>query len=68
MEEYTLNVSAIASNMDITIGELADLAGIKRDHLYEVSAGRAKMTADDMLKLSKASGVPPQNIRFDPKK
>lgn len=67
MEEYTLSVKAIASNMDITIGELADLAGIDRNHLYEVSAGRATMTATDILELSKVAGLPPQNIRVKPK-
>ena len=67
MEEYTLSVKAIAANMGLTIGELADNAGIDQNHLYEVSAGRAKMTADDILKLSKISGLPQQNIRVDQK-
>lgn len=67
MEEYTLNVQAIAKNMDLTIGELAEQAGINRDHLYDVSAGRIRMTADDLLKLAKVSGLPPQNIRCDQK-
>ena len=40
MEEYTLSVKAIAANMGLTIGELADEAGIDKNHLYEVSAGR----------------------------
>ncbi len=67
MEDYTLSVKAIAANMSMTIGELADNAGIDQNHLYEVSAGRAKMTADDILKLAKISGLPPQNIRVDQK-
>jgi plasmid maintenance system antidote protein VapI len=67
MEEYTLNVQAIAKNMGMTIGELADIANINKDHLYDVSAGRTKMTADDLLKLAKVSGLPPQNIRFEQK-
>ena len=53
--------------MDLTIGELAEQAGINRDHLYDVSAGRTRMTADDLLKLAKVSGLPPQNIRCDQK-
>jgi plasmid maintenance system antidote protein VapI len=65
MEEYTLSVKAIAANMGLTIGELADEAGIDKNHLYEVSAGRTKMTADDILKLSKASGLPTTNIRIE---
>ena len=63
MEEYTLSIKAIAVNMSMTIGELADSAGIERNHLYEVSAGRAKMTADDLLRISKATNIPPTNIR-----
>lgn len=65
MEEYTLSVKAIAANMGLTIGELADEAGIDKNHLYEVSAGRTKMTADDILKLSKVSGLPTTNIRIE---
>lgn len=67
MEEYTLSIKAIAANMGVTIGELADNAGIDPNHLYEVSAGRAKMTADDILKLANISGLPPKNIRVDQK-
>ena len=63
MEEYILSIKAIAANMNMTIGELADCAGIERNHLYEVTAGRVKMTADDLLRISKASNVPPTNIR-----
>ena len=63
MEEYTLTVKAIAANMNITIGELAERAGIDSNHLYEVSAGRAKMTATDILKLAETAGLPAKNIR-----
>lgn len=62
MEDYTLTVKAIAVNMGLTIGNLADVCGIERNHLYEVSAGRAKMTADDILRIAKAAGIEPKNV------
>lgn len=63
MEDYTISIKAIAVNKGMTIGELAELAGIERNHLYDVSSGRTKMTADDLLRLSKATDIPPANIR-----
>ena len=62
MDEYTLTVKAIAANMDVTIGELAEKAGIDPSHLYDVSSGRVRMTAEDILKLSAVSGLSPKNI------
>jgi len=65
MEKYKVNVKAMAANLDISIGELAEKAGINANHLYDVSAGRSKMTADDLIKLSAATGVPMENIVVD---
>ena len=62
MEELKLTVRALAAQMKTSIEELAKLAGIEYNHLRMVSAGRVKMTADDLIKLSKACGVPPENI------
>lgn len=62
MEDYKLTVKAIAANLNIPIEELAERCGISPSHLKNVSSGRAKMTADDILKLSDYTGIPPQNI------
>ena len=62
MEDYKLNIKAIAANMNIPIEELAERCGINSSHLKNVSAGRAKMTADDILKLSDYTGIPAKNI------
>jgi len=65
MEKYKVNVKAMAANLNISVGELAKKAGINPNHLYEVSAGRSKMTADDLIKLSAATGVPAENIAIE---
>ena len=62
MEDYKLTVKALAANLNIPIEELAVQSGINPTHLKNVSAGRAKMTADDVLKLSEFTGVPARNI------
>jgi plasmid maintenance system antidote protein VapI len=48
----------LGTNMD----DLAERAGIGVDHLKNVSSGRAKMTADDIVKLSAVTGIPVENI------
>lgn len=62
MDKYKANIKSMAANLNISIGELAEKAGINVNHLYDVSAGRSKMTADDLIKLSAATGVPMENI------
>lgn len=62
MNEYTVNVRGIAANMKISIEELAKRCDINPNHLKQVSAGNVKMTAEDLKKLSKISGVPADNI------
>lgn len=62
MEDLKLSVRALAAQLKISIEELAKLAGIEYNHLRMVSAGRVKMTADYLIKLSKVCGVPPENI------
>lgn len=65
MENVTLNIKAIASMMNMSIKELAERTDIDYGHLKQVSAGRVKMTAYDLKKLSEVSGVPTDNIRID---
>lgn len=62
MKNITLNVRALAANKKISIEELADLCGIERSHLKQVSAGNVAMTAFDLKALSKCTGVPADNI------
>lgn len=62
MEDYKINVRALAANLRITIEELAVQSGINPNHLKQVSAGNVKMTADDLHKLAEFTGVPADNI------
>lgn len=57
------SVKAIAANMNLTIEELATKAGISISHLKDVSSGRVRMTADDLIKLSDVSGINPKDIK-----
>lgn len=62
MEDYKLTVKAIAANLNIPIEELAERCGISPSHLKNVSSGRARMTADDIVALSNYTGIPEKNI------
>ena len=62
MNGIKLNIRALAANMKISIEQLADVCGIERNHLKQVSAGNTVMTAFDLKALSKATGVPADNI------
>lgn len=56
------NIGAIAKNHGMTIKELADVTGISRWHLEQVSAGRVKITVDDVLAICKALQIRPDDI------
>ena len=45
-------IKDIAEKMHMTVEQLAEKAGIDPGHLKRVSEGRAKMTAEDLLKLA----------------
>ncbi len=62
MEEVKFNVRMLAAYMKMPLEELARKAEINIMHLKNVSAGRVKMTADDIVKLSKFTGIPAENI------
>ncbi len=64
MEEVKFTVKALAAIKEVTIEELADMAGISVNHLKKVSSGAVKMTADDLINLSRVTGIPPENIRY----
>ena len=62
MEDIKFTVRMLAAYMRMNIDELAKNAGISAEHLSNVSCGRAKMTADDIVKLSEFTGIPARNI------
>lgn len=63
MAERKWTVKAIAAWMGITIEELAKKADINANHLKDVSCGRVKMSADDLISLSKVSGISEREIK-----
>lgn len=65
MEDVKLTVRALAAQLKISIEELAKLADIEPGHLKSVSAGRAAMTARDLVQLARATGISPYNIAYE---
>lgn len=68
MDNIKMNVATLCAYLGLSTAELADKAEIKRDHLLAVRSGRARMTADDLLGLSDASGIDVHNIETSPAK
>ncbi len=64
MENVKLNVRALAANEKMSIEDLAEKCGIEPSHLRNVSAGRATMTAEDIVKLSAYTGINCHNIQY----
>ena len=62
-EKVLWNIRAIAGAKKVSIEKLAELAGLDADHLKSVSSNRASMTATDLVKLSKVSGIHPYDIQ-----
>lgn len=62
MDNVMFNVRMLAAMMKTSISGLADMAEIKPQHLLDVSCGRTKMSADDIVKLSSLTGVPAKQI------
>ena len=62
VENIKFTVRMMAAYMRMSIEQMAKEAGIEENHLLNVSAGRTKMTGDDVVKLSKFTGIPVQNI------
>lgn len=65
MENIKLTVRALAAQMKLSIEALAEKAEIDPSHLKSVSAGRATMTAKDLVQLSKVTGISPFNIEYE---
>lgn len=64
MEDLKFTVKALAALKNISIEELANKAGISANHLRKVSSGIVRMTAEDLMNLSRVTGVPPENIKY----
>ena len=58
-----LSIKAIASNMGISIKQLAELTDIKYDRLLNINNGRGVMLGKEMKVLSEVSGIPACNIK-----
>ncbi len=62
MENIRLNIRALAAQMKVSIEVLAEMCEINPNHLKQVSAGNVPMSAYDLKKLAKVTGVPTDNI------
>lgn len=58
------SVKALSALMGLTISELAEKCGINKYHLQQVSCGRIKMSSEDIIKLSKYTGVSAKEIKM----
>jgi plasmid maintenance system antidote protein VapI len=61
-EAMRINVRMLCAYMHVTTEELAKRAGINANHLKAVQAGRATMTADDVIALSDVAGIDVRQI------
>ena len=64
MSALKLNLAMLCAYMGMNTRDLAKAAGISETHLVNVRAGRTALTADDLLGLSNATGIPMQNIEI----
>lgn len=64
MDNIKFTVKMMAAYMKETIAELAEHSGIDPTHLQQVSSGRLKMTADDLIKLSDYTGIDVRRIQY----
>ena len=64
MENIKFNIKMLCAYLDCSIEKLAEMANIKPQHLLDVSAGRVRMTADDLAKLSQTTGIPMEKIEI----
>lgn len=60
-----LSVRALAANMKVSVEKLAEIAEIDPVHLRNVSLGRARMTATELVRLSLATNISPFNIETE---
>lgn len=58
-----LNVATLCSYMGMTTEQLAEAAKIDKNRLAAIRAGRVRISGDDLLGLSEATGIPVANIQ-----
>lgn len=68
MPEIKMTVAMVCAYMKLSTHGLAEAAGINELHLDAVRAGRARMTADDLIGICDASGLEMHRIETDPAK
>ena len=63
MVERKYSIKALAAMCGMTIPQLADSANIKPQRLYDISAGRRKLTGAELLKLAEIANVKPEEVK-----
>lgn len=59
MENIKWTIRMLAAYMKESIEDMAEHAGLDGAHLKSVSSGRATMTAEDLQKLARYTGIDP---------
>lgn len=62
MEGMKMTIAMLCAYTGLSTEALAQKAGISTNHLQAVRAGRATMTADDLIGLSDATGIDVRSI------
>lgn len=57
------SIKALAAMCGMTIPQLADSANIKPQRLYDISAGRRKISGAELLKLAEIAKVKPEEVK-----
>jgi len=68
MKDVKMNVATLCAYKKMTTEQLAIAADIDVNHLCAVRAGRARMTADDLIGLTDVTGIDIHNIETKPEK
>lgn len=58
-----LNVATLCAYMGMTTEQLAESAEIDKNRLNSIRAGRTRISGDDLIGLSNATGIPMENIQ-----
>lgn len=62
MGNIKMNIAMLCAYAGLSTDALADVAKIDRNHLKAIRAGRATMTAEDLIALSDATGIDVRSI------
>ena len=61
--DIKFNIAMLCAYMSMTTDQLADASCIERNRLNSIRAGRTKMSGEDLIGLSDATGIPVENIQ-----